>query len=203
MAEWAYSEKVLKHFKNPINILENEEQYQEDGKGFVGNPKCGDMMMFVIKVDPKTERIIDCKWKTYGCASAIGSTSILSEMVTRDGGMTLEEARKIGSDDIMKELEGLPSHKIHCSVLGDKALRAAINDYYERQGMTEKVDRTGSKIVCSCMNISEDDIEHEVLEGVKTFEQLQERTKISTACGKCKDIAIETFTRFMALHKLG
>ncbi len=201
--EWAYSDKVLKHFKNPINILEDEETYKEDGKGFVGNPQCGDMMMFVIKVDPATERIIDCKWKTYGCASAIGSTSILSEMVTRDGGMTLEAARKIGPEDIMKELEGLPSHKIHCSVLGDKALRAAINDYYERHGMPEKVDRAGSKIICTCLNISEDDIEHEVLEGVKTFEQLQERTKISTSCGKCKASAIETFEKYLKQHKLG
>ena len=197
---WVYSDKVKDHFKNPRNILENEDDYKEDGKGYVGNPKCGDMMMVVIKVDPKTERITDLKWKTYGCASAIGSTSMLSEMVTRNGGMTLEEARKITPQDIMAELGGLPDNKIHCSVLGDKALREAINDYYKRQNDTAKVEHRENEIICECLNVTEHDIEEEVLEGVTSFEQLQDRTKIATGCGKCKEKAIATFEKYRKKH---
>src|SRR4030043_239673 len=133
---WIYSEKAKDHFINPRNVLKDDESYQHDGKGIVGNIKCGDQMMFVIKVDKKRGIILDCKWKTYGCASAIASTSVLSEMVK---GMSLDEAYHLSPKDIAKKLGGLPEHKIHCSVLGDKALRAAINDYYSRNGMQDKV----------------------------------------------------------------
>ncbi len=200
LENWVYTETVKDHFQHPRNVLENEATYQEDGKGYVGNPKCGDMMMMVIKVDPKTERIIEAKWKTYGCASAIGSTSMLSEMITRNGGMTLAEARKISSQDIMKELGGLPDHKIHCSVLGDKALREAINDYYKRTGQTEKLDIQSSTIICQCLNVTDHDIEEAVLEGATSFEELQERTKISTACGTCKPLAQATFNAMRKKH---
>ena len=88
-------------------------------------------MLMVIKVDKKTQTITDCKWKTFGCASAIASTSMLSEMVK---GMTIEEALKLTPTDIVKRLQGLPQNKIHCSVLGDKALRAAIEDYLKKNG---------------------------------------------------------------------
>ncbi len=123
--DWVYTEKVKEHFMNPQNVLENPDDYEADGEGLVGNIKCGDQMIMWIKVDKDKGVITDCKWKTYGCASAIASTSILSEMVK---GMTLEEAYNISPKDITKELGGLPEHKVHCSVLGDKALRAAIND---------------------------------------------------------------------------
>jgi nitrogen fixation protein NifU and related proteins len=197
---WLYSDKVKDHFKNPRNILEDEKTYNEDGKGFVGNPKCGDMMMMAIKVDSASQRIKECKWQTYGCASAIGSTSMLSEMVSRDGGMTLEEARKITPTQIMDELGGLPDNKIHCSVLGDKALRDAINDYYKRSGNQGKIHETASKVICECLNVTDHDIEEEVLEGVTSFEQLQERTKISTGCGKCKGEATEAFDKYRKKH---
>ena len=94
------------------------------------------MMKIYIKV--KENKISDIKWKTFGCASAIGSTSMLSDIVTRNGGMVLEDAYKIKPEDIIKELGGLPSNKIHCSVLGDKALREAINDYYRKNNMQDK-----------------------------------------------------------------
>ncbi len=182
---WNYSEKVKQHFFNPKNVLQiSEEEYKADGVGFVGSPACGDMMKVFIKV--KENRIIDFKWQTFGCASAIGSTSALSEMVTRDGGMTLEDAYKITPDDIIKELGGLPSNKIHCSVLGDKALREAINDYYRKTGQSSKIPHNKEdRIVCKCLDVSENDIKMEVLEGVKDFETLQERTKVGTGCGKC------------------
>jgi NifU-like protein len=126
---WLYSDKVKKHFFNPQNIFKtNQEEIdfekEADGIGEVGSPACGDVMKMYIKV--KDNKITACKWKTFGCASAIASTSILSEMVI---GMTLEEAKKITPQDIVKELGGLPARKIHCSVLGDQALRKAIEDY--------------------------------------------------------------------------
>jgi NifU-like protein involved in Fe-S cluster formation len=131
---WLYSEKVKDHFFNPRNLMTNEEEknYKADGVGMVGSPVCGDMMKVWIKVDKKTKRIKECKWRTFGCASAIASTSVMSEMVTKNGGLTLEEAKKITANDILKELGGLPANKIHCSVLGDQALRAAINDYLKK-----------------------------------------------------------------------
>ena len=135
-SNWVYSDIVKKHFMNPQNVLDNDEKFVEDGKGVVGNIKCGDEMMFVIKVDKEKNILKDCRWKTYGCASAIASTSILSEAVK---GMTLEQAFNVSPKDIAEKLGGLPEHKIHCSVLGDKALRAAINDYYMRNNMPEKV----------------------------------------------------------------
>ncbi|HOV14148.1 MAG TPA: iron-sulfur cluster assembly scaffold protein [Spirochaetota bacterium] len=184
---WNYSEKVKKHFMNPLNILDGkEEDYKPDGVGFVGSPACGDMMKILIKV--KDNKIIDLKWQTFGCASAIGSTSMLSEMVTRNGGMTLDEAYKITPDDIIKELGGLPSNKIHCSVLGDKALREAINDYYRKNGKEDKIPHNKeTRVVCHCLDVTEEDIKMEVLEGVTNFETLQERTKVGTGCGKCID----------------
>ncbi|HXK48236.1 MAG TPA: iron-sulfur cluster assembly scaffold protein, partial [Deltaproteobacteria bacterium] len=128
--------------------------------------------------------ITDCKWKTFGCASAIASTSIMSEMVK---GMKIEEAFRLSPKDINKELGGLPEHKIHCSVLGDKALRAAINDYYERNGLHDKVVREEARVVCNCMNVTDHEIEDAVLEGARTYYELQEKTKVGTVCGECKD----------------
>jgi len=164
--EWIYSDKLKEHFMNPLNILDDEDFYQEDGKGIVGNVKCGDQMMVVIKLDKFKGIITDCKWKTYGCASAIASTSILSEMVK---GMTLEQAYHLSPKEIAEELGGLPEHKIHCSVLGDKALRAAINDYYQRNDMQEKVEKEESRVVYHCMNVTDKEIEDAVLEGARAY----------------------------------
>lgn len=131
---WIYTPTVKEHFFSPKNVqLEDPPEGEFDGAGVVGSPVCGDMMKMWIKVNPKTERITKCTWRTFGCASAIASTSILSVMVTRNGGMTLEKAVKLTPQDILAELGGLPPRKVHCSVLGDQALRAAIKDYNNRQ----------------------------------------------------------------------
>lgn len=180
---WAYTDKVKDHFMNPRNIL-RDDNYEADGRGEVGNVQCGDQMMVVIKVDKERGTIADCKWKTFGCASAIASTSVLSEIVK---GMTLDEAFSISPKQIAAELGQLPEHKVHCSVLGDKALRAAINDYYARNGRAEKVVKEEARIVCKCMEVTDHEIEEAVLEGARTFYELQERTKISSVCGKCSD----------------
>jgi len=195
--EWVYSDELKAHFTKPKNVLEDEAAYAADGKGIVGNIKCGDQMIVVIKVDKKENKIIDCKWKTYGCASAIASTSILSEMVK---GMTLDEAFYLSPKDIAKELGGLPEHKIHCSVLGDKALRAAINDYYQRNGMSEKIEKEQARIVCQCMNVTDTEIEQAVLEGARSYYELQERTKLGTVCGQCKDEATSLLNQYIKKH---
>ena len=126
-SEWVYSQKVKRHFFHPKNIMTDDLKESDfDAVGEVGSPACGDLMKVWLKVDPKTKKILDFKWRTFGCASAIASTSILSEMAI---GKTLKEAAKITASDIVSALGGLPRRKIHCSVLGDQALRAAIKDY--------------------------------------------------------------------------
>ena len=195
--KWVYTEKVKEHFTNPKNILDDESSYNEDGKGLVGNIKCGDQMLMVIKVDRQKGIIEDCKWKTYGCASAIASTSILSEKVK---GMKIEDAYKISPKDIAKELGGLPEHKIHCSVLGDKALRAAIDDYYKRSGMENKIKQEHARVICQCMNVTDKEIENAVLEGAKTYQQLQEKTKAGTVCGQCKEETLKLMEEYNSKH---
>ncbi|MDH5442361.1 MAG: iron-sulfur cluster assembly scaffold protein [Candidatus Nomurabacteria bacterium] len=126
---WLYSETVKEHFFNPRNILLDEENYISDGIGIVGSPACGDMMVVWICVDKKNNKITECKWRTFGCASAIASTSMMSEMVTENSGMTLSRAKRLTPESIIERLGGLPDRKYHCSVLGHLALREAINDY--------------------------------------------------------------------------
>lgn len=194
---WVYSEKLKEHFMNPRNVLQDDEDFKEDGKGIVGNIKCGDEMIVLIKVDKATETLTDIRWKTYGCASAIASTSILSEIAK---GRKLDAAYGLTSKDIAKELGGLPEHKIHCSVLGDKALRAAIDDYYTRQGMLDKVKQEKAHIICQCLGITDEEIENAVLEGARTYAELQERTKIGTVCGKCKPKTLELMEEYKKKH---
>ena len=195
--EWAYSETLKEHFMNPKNILQGENTDDFDGVGMEGNLQCGDQMMVVIKVDKEHDVITDCQWKTYGCASAIASTSVLSEMVK---GRTLDAAFHISPKEVAQELGGLPDHKIHCSVLGDKALRAAINNYYTRNGKEDKVKQEQVQVICQCMSITDHDIEDAVLEGARTYFELQERTKLGTVCGQCKDEAEVLLEKFKHIH---
>jgi len=196
-AGWAYTDAVKEHFMNPKNILMDEDSYEEDGRGVTGNVKCGDEMIVVIKVDKQEGTITDCKWKTFGCASAIASTSVLSEMVK---GMKLADAYTLSAKDINRELGGLPEHKVHCSVLGDKALRMAINDYYVRNGMEDRVKKEEERVVCKCMNITDQEIEHAVLEGARTFYELQEMTKVGTGCGECEQEVTELLQTYENKH---
>ncbi|MCK4697400.1 MAG: Fe-S cluster assembly scaffold protein NifU, partial [Dehalococcoidia bacterium] len=123
-----YNEKVMEHFMSPRNVGEIENA---DGVGEVGNPVCGDMMSFYIKVD--NNRISDVKYKTFGCGAAIAVSSMVSEMAK---GKTLEEAKKITPALVAKQLEGLPKNKYHCSNLGAQALNKAIDNYLKKQGKT-------------------------------------------------------------------
>ena len=126
---WVYTEVVKEHFLNPRNFLMGDENaYPHDAEGVVGNPICGDQMKMFLQIED--DKIKDVKWKTYGCASAIASTSALSELAK---GRTLDEATEITAEEIAEFLGGLPKHKFHCSVLGHEALGAAINNYRKQQ----------------------------------------------------------------------
>ncbi len=129
---WLYSKIVKDHFFNPRNILLDDD-YEADGIGATGSATCGDMMMVYIKVDGKSQKIKECKWKTFGCASAIASTSMMSVMVTEKGGMDIKRAINLKPQEILKRLGGLPDRKFHCSVLGHLALKEAIMDYLKNE----------------------------------------------------------------------
>ncbi len=126
---WLYSGIVRDHFFNPRNLLLDDATYEADGIGVVGSPSCGDMMAVWIRVDRKSGRINECKWRTFGCASAIASTSMMSVMATENGGLTLRQAKRMTPEAIIERLDGLPDRKYHCSVLGHQALREAVNDF--------------------------------------------------------------------------
>jgi nitrogen fixation protein NifU and related proteins len=126
-----YSDKVMDHFMNPRNVGEIADA---DGVGQVGNPVCGDMMVFNIKVDPATNKISDVKFKTFGCGAAIAVSSMVSEMAI---GRTLDEALAITNAKVAEELGGLPPQKMHCSNLGADALHEAIKNYMEKHPVTK------------------------------------------------------------------
>jgi len=180
---WLYSDTVKDHFFNPRNILfaGEEKNYDADAMGRVGSPACGDEMVLWLKIDTKTEKIIECKWQTFGCGSAIASTSMLSVMLTEGDGMTLDDALTIKPQDIMARLDGLPNRKIHCSVLGDKALQSAINDWFRKMGYHNRVITTGAKVIDDILHITDHDIEEAVLEGAKTLEEVQKKLKVGVA----------------------
>ena len=122
-----YTEQVMDHFMNPRNMGEIADA---NGVGEVGNAKCGDIMKIYLKIEGGV--ITDCKFKTYGCASAIATSSIATEMIK---GHTIEEAVELSNKAVVEALGGLPAHKIHCSVLAEQAVKAALADYYTRQGI--------------------------------------------------------------------
>ena len=133
--EWVYSDKVKDHFMNPRNFLFGDEsQFDYDAVGTVGNPVCGDQMKMYIKVEDN--KITDARWKTYGCASAIASTSALSEMIK---GKTIDEALKIDAKAIDDYLGNLPKHKFHCSILGHEALADAVKEYERNHSAGEGI----------------------------------------------------------------
>jgi len=176
---WFYSDIVKDHFFHPRNFLDRDPEVGEfNAIGKVGSPACGDELKVWLFIDEITERIQKFAWKTFGCGSAIASTSMASVMVTEHGGMTLEEARTLKPQEIMKRLGGLPERKFHCSVLCDKALRDAINDYYRRRGQFDKIEAEAARVIDSVSKVTDRDIEEAVLEGAHTLEMVQKKTKV-------------------------
>ncbi len=176
---WFYSDEVKDHFFNPRNFLDRDPKEGEfNAMGKVGSPACGDELKIWLVVEARSERIRELKWKTFGCGSAIASTSMASVMVTENEGMTLEEARSLKPQDIMKRLGGLPSRKFHCSVLCDKALRGAINDYYRQAEQFDKIEVEAARVIDPVSKVTDKDIEEAVLEGAHTLELVQQKTKV-------------------------
>lgn len=176
---WFYSEKVKELFKNPKNVGEIENP---DAVGEVGNILCGDALRLTLKIDKKTGRILDAKFQTFGCASAIAASSALTEMIK---GKTLEEAEKITNKDIVEYLGGLPEEKMHCSVMGREALEAAIANY---RGAPLKKEIVGEeRIVCKCFGVTDKKIIRTIKENnLTTVDQVTNYTKAGGGCGRCK-----------------
>lgn len=175
---WLYTDIVKEHFFTPKNLIMDASKIKDyDGLGMIGSPACGDMMKVWVWVDKKNDKITDMKWQTFGCASAIGATSMLSVMVTENGGIPIEQALKIRPQDITDRLGGLPTRKIHCSVLGDKALRSAINNYFLRSGQKDRIVEEQARMIDKIAQVTDHDIEEAVLEGAITLEAVQKKTK--------------------------
>ena len=176
---WNYTEKVMDHFMNPRNVGEIDNP---DGKGEVGNAACGDALRLTFKLD-KDGRIADVKFKTFGCASAIASSSVLTEMVK---GMTLEEAEKVTNQDIVKRLGELPEAKMHCSVMGMEALQAAIADYRGEPNPFERMEDHEGKIVCKCFGVTDIKILRVAKENnLHQASEITNYCKAGGACGAC------------------
>jgi len=136
----AYSDKVIDHYNNPRNVGQLDKSSTEVGTGLVGAPECGDVMRLQIRVNPETQVIEEAKFKTFGCGSAIASSSLATEWIK---GRTVDDALAIKNTDIVKELS-LPPVKIHCSVLAEDAIRAAIGDWKKKNGVAETVEATAA-----------------------------------------------------------
>ncbi|MCG8472906.1 MAG: Fe-S cluster assembly protein NifU [Desulfobacterales bacterium] len=171
---WDYTDKVREHFLNPRNVGVVEDA---NGTGEVGSLSCGDALKLTLRVGGG-DIIEDAKFQTFGCASAIASSSALTEMIK---GMPLDEAAKITNDDIAEFLGGLPKEKIHCSVMGRDALERAIADY-----RGEMVKEVQGNVVCECFGVTDLEIERAVKEsGLTTIDQIIHHLKAGGGCGKC------------------
>jgi len=184
---WDYSEKVMDHYRNPRNVGEIENA---DAVGLAGSLTCGDQLKIYLKIENNI--VTDAKFQTFGCGSAVASSSILTEMII---GKTVDEVRKITNKDIADELGGLPPEKMHCSVMGYEALEDALKNY-KTDGYVDLDDVRGGdydnhkkeKIICTCFQVTEDLIWEAIKQnGLKTVEEVTNYTKAGGACGKCKE----------------
>jgi NifU-like protein len=193
---WDYTDKVRDHFLNPRNVGEIEDP---DGFGEVGNITCGDALRLTFKLD-KNKRIEDVKFKTFGCGSAIASASVLTELCK---GKTLEEAAKITNRDIADSLEGLPKEKMHCSVMGQEALEAAIK-FYKTGGKREIAEKKEGTVVCTCFNVTDNEIERAIKENrLKTVDDVTNFTKAGGGCGGCREQIQEMLDRINGASAVG
>lgn len=182
---WDYSEKVMDHYRNPRNVGKLDDA---DAVGTAGSLTCGDQLKIYLKI--KDGIVTDAKFQTFGCGSAVASSSILTEMII---GKSVEDVRKITNKDIADELGGLPPEKMHCSVMGYEALEDALKGYIDKDELNEAHDalygkqKAPEKIVCTCFNVTENVIWDAIKQnGLKTVEEVTNYTKAGGACGKCK-----------------
>ena len=171
---WEYSETVKEHYKNPKNVGSIENA---DAIGEAGALACGDALKLYLKIE--NDIVVDAKFQTFGCGSAVASSSMLTEMII---GKPLEEVKKITNKDIIDRLGGLPPEKTHCSVMGREALEDALKNYYGYSIGEDKTD----KIICNCYSVTESTIKEAVEHGAKTVKEVTELTYAGGACGRCK-----------------
>jgi NifU-like protein len=182
---WEYTKKVKEFFLHPKNVGEIENP---DAVGEVGSILCGDALKLTLNVDKDTGKISDAKFQTFGCASAIASSSVLTELIK---GKTLDEAMQLTNQDVADFLGGLPKEKMHCSVMAREALEAAVANYRGES----KPPEAEEKIICQCFNVSEEKIRKVALEnGLKTVQEITNYTKAGGGCGACIP-AIEALLR--------
>jgi NifU-like protein len=174
---WEYTDKVKEAFLHPRNTGEIADA---DAVGEVGSIVCGDALKLFLKVDKETGRITDARFQTFGCASAIASSSALTELVK---GKTLDEALKVTNQDIADFLGGLPDQKMHCSVMGREALEAAIANYRGESYTAEPKE----KVICKCFDVTEDKIRKVAIENhLTTVDEITNYTKAGGGCGECR-----------------
>ncbi|NJK49120.1 Fe-S cluster assembly protein NifU [Candidatus Gracilibacteria bacterium] len=181
---WDYTEKVLEHFYNPLNQGALEDPKEEGIAvvyGEVGSISCGDALRLHLKIEVDSDKILDSRFQTFGCTSAIASSSALTEIVK---GLTLDEALNISNKDIAEFLGGLPEAKMHCSVMGQEALEAAI---YKYRGIEVEVhEEDEGALVCSCFGISDSKIRRVIIENnLTTAEEVTNYVKAGGGCGSC------------------
>lgn len=178
---WDYSEKVIEHYRNPRNVGKIDNA---DAIGVAGSLACGDQLKIYLKIENNI--VTDAKFQTFGCGSAVASSSILTEMII---GKSVDEVKKITNQDIADQLGGLPPEKMHCSVMGYEALEDALQNYDNYTDLEElRAQPVKEKIICTCFGVTEnqiwDAIKHN---GLKTVEEVTNFTKAGGACGRCKD----------------
>ena len=178
---WDYSDKVMDHYRNPRNVGKIDDA---DLIGEAGSLACGDSLKLYIKLQDGV--IEDAKFQTFGCGSAVASSSILTEMII---GKTLDEVRKITNKEIADELGGLPPEKMHCSVMGHEALEDALKKYYGDEYQTPEEKYISEKIICTCFNVTEQQIIDAIkVNNLRTVEDITNYTKAGGACGRCKGL---------------
>lgn len=173
---WDYTKEVMEHYRNPKNVGKIDDA---DAIGEAGSLACGDALKIYLKIDNGI--VTDAKFQTFGCGSAVASSSVLTEMII---GKPLEEVKKITNKEIADQLGGLPPEKMHCSVMGHEALENALSQYFN-EDITEP---TKDKIICKCFSVTEKQILNAIKENnLKTIDDVTNYTKAGGACGHCKD----------------